>query len=169
MSELWLSGALKDVHPFIAPVLYSFQQAQEDLAAFSEGLTTEQVWQRHGNLAPLGFQLRHIAGSVERLTTYLEGKQLSDAQIQALKAEMTPGESLPELLAGIGKSFQAAEAVYRALDPARLEEPRGIGRKQLPTTVIGLLVHIAEHTQRHVGQAIVTAKLVRSQGGGAPA
>src|SRR6185295_18788438 len=107
----------------------------------------------------VGFHLRHVAGSTDRLMTYVSGGQLSSDQMTVLKAEKEPGATGEELLASIDRAFANAETVARAIDPARLAEPRGVGRKQLPTTVIGLLVHIAEHTQRHVGQAISAAKL----------
>jgi uncharacterized damage-inducible protein DinB len=138
--------------------------AREDLAFHTAGLTPEQVWERPHGLAPLGFHLRHIGGSIERLMTYVDGGQLSEEQLSALKTEMTPGASREELLEQIDRVTAAAESRIRSIDPARLRDPRGVGRKQLPTTVIGLLVHIAEHTQRHVGQAIASAKLVRASG-----
>jgi uncharacterized damage-inducible protein DinB len=94
--------------------------------------------------------------------TYVNGGQLSSAQMAALKTENEPGATRETLLDGVDRAFESAEAIARALDPARLAEPRGVGRKQLPTTVIGLLVHIAEHTQRHVGQAISAAKLAQA-------
>jgi hypothetical protein len=165
MTEPWLSGTLTDVSPFIAPVLYSFEQAREDLARFTEGLATEQIWMRHGDVNAAGREIRHIAGSVERLMTYLEGRQLTERQLAALKREAVPGASREELLAGLDAAFESAGRTLRALDPARLAEPRAVGRKQLPTTVVGLVVHIAEHTQRHVGQAIVAAKLARAHAG----
>ena len=93
--------------------------------------------------------------------TYVSGGQLSSAQMAALQAEKEPGATREELLAAIDQAFKSAESIARALDPVRLADPRVVGRKQLPTTVIGLLVHIAEHTQRHVGQAISAAKLAR--------
>lgn len=161
LPEPWLRGPLEGVNPMIAPTLYALQQAREDLATWTEGLTTQQIWAKPHGLAPLGFQLKHIAGSVERLTTYLEGRQLSAEQLAALKQEMTGDAGREQLLAEIGRIFDQSEAVFRALSPEDLAQPRGIGRKQLPTTVIGLLVHIAEHTQRHVGEAIITAKIVR--------
>ncbi|MCW5978724.1 MAG: DUF664 domain-containing protein [Bryobacteraceae bacterium] len=164
LPEPWLRGSLEGVDAMIAPALFSFQQAREDLAQWTEGLSAEQIWARPHGLAPLGFQLKHIAGSVERLTTYLEGRQLDAAQIAALKEEMTDGAGRDELLAGIERAFARSERVFRALRGEDLKQPRAIGRKQLPTTVIGLLVHIAEHTQRHVGQAIVTAKVARDLG-----
>jgi hypothetical protein len=143
-------------------VLYAFQQAREDLATHTDGLTDEQIWARPFGLAPLGFQLRHIGGSVDRLTTYLLGKQLDEVQLAALQAEMEPGESREQQLARVNEALAQAEARIRSIDPATFAEPRVVGRKRLPTTVIGLLVHIAEHTQRHVGQAISAAKLARA-------
>ena len=138
------------------------QHAREDLVRFTSGLSDEETWAQTHGLAPLGFHLRHIAGSVERLTVYLCGGVLTEAQLAAMRSEMSPGDSLAGLLAAIDASFQHAEALVRTIDPATLAEPRGIGRKQLPTTVGGIVVHIAEHTQHHVGEAIVMAKLLRS-------
>ena len=145
------------------PVFHSFAQVREDLAHYTEGLTTEDVWRRTGALPSLGFHLRHIAHSVDRLVTYLCGDQLSDAQIATLKQETEPGAAtLAELLADIDEKLDDAGAA-RPSDRARamLNEPRYIGKKRLPSTVLGLLVHVAEHTQRHLGQAITTAKLAR--------
>ena len=160
--EPWLRGPLPDVHPLLAPALHSFQQTREDLAAHTEGLTPAQIWARPHGLAPLGFHIRHMAGSVDRLSTYLEARQLDESQMAALDAEMQLGAPLGELLAHLDRSLSRAEQVIRAIDPATLAEPRTVGRKRLPTTVIGLLTHIAEHTQRHLGQAITAAKLAAS-------
>jgi DinB family protein len=162
--EPWLRGPIAGVSPLLAPVLHAFEQAREDLAKHTDGLNTEQIWARPFGLAPVGFQLRHIAGSVDRLVTYLMGEQLDDAQMAALQKELEPGASREELLAGVNLALFEAEALIRSIDPATLTEARGVGRRQLPTTVIGLLVHIAEHTQRHVGQAISAAKLARAAG-----
>jgi len=160
--EPWLRGTDLGVDAFIAPTLFAFEQAREDLAHWTEGLTDEQMWARPHGIAPLGFQIRHIAGSVERLTTYLQGDQLSDAQVQAARDEQNPGDlSRAALFELLDRAMSASEGVLRALDPARLADKREVGRKKLPTTVAGLLVHIAEHTARHVGEAIITAKVVR--------
>jgi uncharacterized damage-inducible protein DinB len=161
-----MRGPIEGVPALLSPLLYSFQQAREDLAQFTEGLTAEQIWATpHGftseGFGSVGFHLRHIAGSTDRLMTYLEGRQLSEAQMQFLKHEHESGATLEELFTAIHGVFERAEAIVRGLDPARLSEPREIGRKKLPTTVIGLMTHIAEHTQRHVGQAISAAKLAR--------
>jgi uncharacterized damage-inducible protein DinB len=159
--EPWMRGPIEGVPTLLAPLLYSFQQAREDLSHHTEGLTQAQLWATPHGFGSVGFHLRHIAGSTERLTTYLEGRQLSEAQLDFLKHEHDPGASREELLDAMDAVFERAEAVVRALDVARIEDAREIGRKKLPTTVIGLLTHIAEHTQRHVGQAISAAKLAR--------
>jgi uncharacterized damage-inducible protein DinB len=161
LPEPWLRGPIPGVHPLIAPILYAFQQAREDLALHAAGLATEKVWATPHGFGSLGFHIRHIAGSTDRLMTYLEGKRLSEIQMTALHRENDPGASLEQLLDEMESSFQNAESIVRALNPANLSDPRNVGRKHLPTTVIGLLTHIAEHTQRHVGQAIAAAKLAR--------
>ncbi len=161
LPDPWLRGARPDVHALVAPVLFSFQQAREDLENCAKDLSIEQLWQRPANAASVGFHIRHTGGSVERLMTYVQGKQITEAQLEDLKHELDGGATAAELFAQLEGRLSAAEKVITELDPATLTEARGVGRKQLPTTVIGLLVHIAEHTQRHVGQAITTAKIVR--------
>jgi uncharacterized damage-inducible protein DinB len=156
-----MRGPIPGVDPLLAPILYSFQQAREDLAHWTEGLTPEQLWARPHGFGSVGFHLRHIAGSTDRLMTYLIGDQLDTEQLAFMKSEHNPGAAREELLGVLDQAFRKAEAVVRSLDPAKLAEPRGVGRKQLPTTVAGLLTHIAEHTQRHVGQAISAAKWAR--------
>jgi uncharacterized damage-inducible protein DinB len=162
MTEPWLNGPIEGVPPHLMPVFHSFAMVREDLARYTEGLTTEDVWRRTGSLPSLGFHLRHMGESVDRLVTYLCGEQLSETQIATLKQEGEPGvASLAELLAGVDAKLSAAESRLRTIAKDSMEEPRYIGKKRLPSTVLGLLVHIAEHTQRHLGQAITTAKLAR--------
>lgn len=157
--EPWLRGPLEGVHPLLAPLLYTFQQAREDLARYTEGLSCTQIWATPHGFGSVGFHVRHIAGSTDRLMTYLRNGSLSSEQIAFLRAEHEPSSAGREaLLAHLDRVFRNAEAVVRALDPAMLIEPRVVGRQRLPTTVSGLLTHIAEHTQRHVGQAISAAK-----------
>ena len=160
LPEPWMRGPIAGVDPLLAPVLYAFQQAREDLRRWTEGLSTGQLWAAPHGFASVGFHMRHIAGSTGRLMSYLQGRPLNAGQLASLQAEHDPaGAGRDELLALVDGAFDDAETIVRALDPATLREPRGVGRRQLPTTVIGLLVHIAEHTQRHVGQAISAAKL----------
>ena len=159
-----MRGPIPGVDPLVAPALYGFEQAREDLARYTEGLTHAQIWATPYGFGSVGFHLRHIAGSTDRLLTYLRGEQLTQGQMEFLKREHTPGAAREELLRDMDAVFQRAEAFGRTLDASRLTEAREIGRKRLPTTVAGLLTHIAEHTQRHVGQAISAAKLARTTG-----
>jgi len=160
--EPWLRGQIEGVQPLVAPLFFSFAQVREDLRKHTEGLSQEEVWQQAGPNPSLGFQLRHMAGSVDRLATYLSGGDLSKEQLDVLRAEPVPGAALGDLLAALDQTLSRVEGQLKALDPGALYEPRYVGRKRLPTSVIGLLVHIAEHTQRHLGQAINTAKWVSS-------
>ena len=159
--EPWLRGPLSGVHPLLAPTLHAFKQTGEDIMRWTQGLTTEQIWARPCGLAPVGFQLRHIAGSIDRLTTYLRGEQLTPEQLEALRCEMDPGADLGELLRGVAQALAKSAGTIQTLDPEWLTDARTVGRKQLPTTVIGIIVHLAEHTQRHVGELIVTSKVAR--------
>jgi hypothetical protein len=162
LPEPWLRGPIAGLNPALAPAIYVFQQTREDLAAHTRGLSATQVWAGPHGLAPLGFHLRHIAGSLDRLSTYLAGHPLNEAQMNALGAEMQPGAELDDLLEDVDRALSRASEVIRAIDPAIFGEARYVGRKHLPVTVIGLVVHIAEHTQRHLGQAISAAQLARA-------
>ena len=160
LPEPWMRGPIEGVHPLLAPLLFSFQMAREDLAKFTQGLPRERLWSAPYGFASVGFHILHIAGSTNRLMTYLQGRELSPAQLKEMEDEKSPRElSREELLATLERAFASAEAILRSIDTATLAEPRTVGRKRLPTTVIGLLTHTAEHTQRHVGQAISAAKL----------
>lgn len=161
--EPWLRGAIGGVPQHLMPVAHSFAQVREDLAHWADGIRDEDVWRSISGLPPLGFHLRHIAGSVDRLATYAVGEPLSEEQLAFLRRESEPGEGLPQLLAEVDHALAAAEVRLAAISANALHEARTIGRKQLPSTVYGLLVHIAEHTQRHLGQAITTACLLHSQ------
>lgn len=162
--EPWLRGPIAGVHPIAAPLLYAFTQVREDLAHWTAPLTTEQLWARPFGLGAIGFHIRHIGGATERLVMYLKGEQLSDRQILEMKAEMETGAGREELLQRVDEQFLAAEAIIMALDPRTWNDVRTVGRKALPTTVGGLVTHLAEHAQRHCGEVIVTAKVVQSLG-----
>lgn len=161
LPEPWLRGPVAGLDARLAPLVRCLEQVREDLDQWTAGLTPQQLWNARGDLAPAGFHLRHIAQSVDRLFTYALGRQLSEQQVAEMKSEAVPGEDRDALLARIDAVFRRVEEEVRRIDPAQLTDPRLVGRKQLPSTLAGLLVHIAEHTQRHAGQAIVTAKLAR--------
>jgi uncharacterized damage-inducible protein DinB len=134
--------------------------AHEDIRRWCGPLTEEELSGRPHGLPPVAFHIRHIVGSLDRLLTYAEGKTLDIEQKRWLIAEIDSPTNRDELLAIFEHGLAAAEARVRAIHMERWPEPREVGRKQLPTTVAGLLIHCAEHTQRHVGQAITTAKVL---------
>lgn len=165
MPEPWLRGMGSGTPAVQRAVVHALQQAREDLDKWCGELTDEEVNARPGGVAPVAFHLRHIARSLDRLLTYAEGRQLSEEQLTKLKTEMEPGAKTAEVLGETRRAVEKSIERVRATDAARLEEPRSVGRKHLPTTLGGLLVHCAEHTQRHVGQAVTTAKIVAAWGG----
>ena len=161
-TEPWLQGTLADL-PFVhLAVVHALQLAEEDLQHCCTGLTEAEFNARPTGIAPVAFQLRHIARSVDRLLTYAEGRQLNEEQMAALKSELAPGAVPAEVFKELGETLEKAASRVRASMGQDLEATRTVGRELLPTTLGGLLVHLAEHTQRHVGQAITTAKVVRA-------
>lgn len=156
--EPWMRGPIGNLHPVAAHLFYTFQQAREEVP---RDLTPQQVWQTvAGTKHSIGFHLRHIAGSIDRLATYLDGRALTDAQLATLRAEHDPDATLESLLQTMEDTMSRVEQQVSAIDPAQYLEPRGIGRKQLPTTVAGLIIHISEHTQRHLAQIALLARML---------
>ncbi len=158
--EPWLRGTWTVVPPAGRGVLHALELADEDIRKWCASLTDEELNLRPFGLPSVGFHLRHIARSLHRLLTYAEGVELSEAQMAALKSEMEPDATRKVVEAEYMASLEAASRRVRGLarlDPA---SARTVGRQALPTTIGGLLVHLADHTQRHVGQAVTTAKLV---------
>jgi uncharacterized damage-inducible protein DinB len=160
--EPWLRGTHADVPAVGRAVMHAFDLALDDLTKWTEGLTDGEVHAHPLGLPSLAFHLRHIARSTDRLLSYAEGNQLSAEQLTALKAEQTGEESLAALLAEVEISFSNAADRVRVLATANFDTFRGVGRKQLPTSIGGALVHVADHTQRHVGQVVTTAKVLKA-------
>jgi uncharacterized damage-inducible protein DinB len=158
--EPWLRGTLAELPAVPRAALHAMELATEDLQKWCGQLTDEQLNARPAGSASVAFHLRHIAGSVDRLLTYAENRPLSEQQLSFLKNELEGKVTVTEALRLLDQTFQTAASRIRMLGAQNLEEPRTVGKKQLPTTLGGLLVHIADHTQRHVGQAIVTARIV---------
>ncbi|MFZ3331654.1 MAG: DinB family protein [Candidatus Acidiferrales bacterium] len=158
--EPWLRGTLTDIPAVPRAVLHALELAEEDLTRWCSGLSDAELNARPAAIAPVAFHICHVARSVDRLLTYAEGKTLNDQQLAALKSELAPNANRRELFAELEATLAASAKRIAQINPDRFDEPRTVGKKQLPTTVAGLLVHIADHTQRHVGQAITTAKIV---------
>ncbi len=163
--EPWLRGPVPGVPPLLQPVAHALLHAVEDVRRTLDPLSVAHLWARPGGAPSVGFHVRHASGSLDRLFTYARGEALSAEQRAFLAGEAEPG-SPPAEAAALAQEFERqverALAQLRATPESTLLEPRGVGRLQLPSTVLGLLVHTAEHTQRHVGQIITTAKIVKA-------
>jgi uncharacterized damage-inducible protein DinB len=165
--EPWLCGTHAEVPAVGRAVLHALDLALDDLTKWTAGLADAEVHEHPLGLSSIAFHLRHIARSTDRILTYAEGMQLSPEQLTALKAEQSsPSASEPEslavLLAEVETSFSNAGERIRVLATADLATFRGVGRKQLPTSIGGALIHVADHTQRHVGQVVTTAKVIKA-------
>ena len=163
-TEWWQRGPVDGVPVVLQPVAHSVLQVGESVHELVAPLTAAQWNARPANVASIAFHVRHIIGVLDRLFTYARGEGLSEAQFVARRGEGAPialGD-VAALLAHLDAQIASAMAELRATDPAILGDFRGVGRTQLPSTVIGCLVHGAEHSMRHVGQLSVTARIVRN-------
>lgn len=160
--EPWLRGTLIDVDPVQRAVLHALELAKEDLERWCGDLSDDELNARPSDIAPVAFHIRHIARSMDRLLTYAEGSALSSEKIAAMKSELDPGARGEQLFSELTEALKISADRIRSFSPSNFSDRRTVGRQQMPTTVAGLLVHVADHTQRHVGQAIITAKVVRN-------
>ncbi len=167
LPEVWLRGPLPGVPPLLQPVAHALRQAESDVAAALVAFPAAQLWARPAGVAAVGFHLQHLTGVLDRMLAYAQARPLSPAQLAYLAAEGRPADAAvaPETqVATLQQAF--GDKVRQALDQlhltpeATLTDYRPVGRAALPSTVIGLLVHAAEHTQRHVGQLLVTARIL---------
>ena len=158
--EPWLRGTHRELDAIVRQFVHSMEQVEEDAERWCASLSDAEMNARPMNLPPIAFHLRHMVRSLDRLLSYAEGTQLDATQLAALKSEMdaetTTADVFHELRSGLAESKRRAQA-FR---PQQYNEERGIGRKMLPATVGSILVHCAEHAQRHLGQAITTAKVL---------
>ncbi|MEQ1575315.1 MAG: DinB family protein [Vicinamibacterales bacterium] len=161
--EVWLRGPVEGFDPLVMPIVHALIQAREDLAQLAATVPAEHVWQRPGGAASIGFHARHTAGALDRLFTYARGEALTEAQKAEMKAEGSAGDPLPLVIRGVEATIDRALDQLRATTREALLHPRTVGRAALPTNTLGLLFHAAEHSTRHAGQAVTTAKIL---GGG---
>jgi len=164
--EVWLRGPLPGVPPLLQPVAHALLQAREELNAAMQDFPSALLNERPAGVASVGFHLQHLAGVLDRLFAYARAEALTPGQLAALAAENPPlalgAASAVQLVQRFSTQVDSALHQLRATDQTRLTEPRGVGRARIPSTVLGLLVHAAEHTQRHLGQLLVTARVVRA-------
>ena len=161
--EVWLRGTVDGFEPLLMPVVHALLQVREDLVSLAARFPDEQVWNRPGGAASIGFHIRHTGGALDRLFTYARGESLTEAQKTFLRTEGEPGsppEGIAALVAGASAVIDRALGQLRATSPAGLLTERRVGRAGLPSTTLGLLFHAAEHSTRHAGQAITTAKIL---------
>jgi len=161
--EYWLRGAIAGVAPLLQPVAHALFQAREDVGATLSALTVEHLWRTPHGAASIGFHVKHLCGSLDRLFSYARGEALTAPQLAYLQTERDPGAPPADaaaLVALADGAIERALAQLRGTNPATLTDARAVGRQRLPSTVIGLLFHAAEHTTRHAGQIITTAKIV---------
>jgi uncharacterized damage-inducible protein DinB len=143
-------------------VLHALELALDDIRKWTGGLSDTEIHSQPLGLPAIAFHVRHIARSTDRILTYAEGSQLTADQLAVMKSEQAGSETLAELLAELESAFNSAAIRIRALAGGDYDQPRGVGRKQLPTSMGGALVHVADHTQRHTGQVVTTAKALKA-------
>jgi hypothetical protein len=163
MTEAWLTGPVEGVHPLLMPAAHSFLQVRAEIPGLLDGLSIEQLWRAPGTSATIGFHALHLANATERLLTYARGNQLSDSQLQDARSERdVSGLDPTQLVARVAAAMDAAVEQVRRTSPAELTDSRAVGRLRLPSTVLGLIFHAAEHATRHAGQIATLRKIVTS-------
>jgi biotin operon repressor len=162
--EVWQRGPVPNVIPLLQPVAHALLQAREEINEYMMGYPVEKLWERPAGMASVGFHLQHLSGVLDRVFTYAKGQPLSEFQFQQLAEEgndSISGYKVSDLVNRFNLQVDKAMEQLKANDGVDLTDYRGIGRAGLPSTVIGLLVHAAEHTMRHVGQLMVTVAVTR--------
>ena len=160
--EPWLRGTHSEFPVVLRAILHAFELAQEDAHYWTLDLSEADLHVSPFGLTPVAFHLRHIPRSLDRLLTYAEGFQLNSEQIAAMKSESEPGVTREDLFAEFDWGLERAAQRVRTFAATNLQQPRAVGKKHLPTSIGGLLVHLADHTQRHTGQIVTTAKLLKA-------
>ena len=166
--EVWQRGPVAGYEPLLMPVVHALMQVREDLEGLVPLIPSKNVWLRPGGAASIGYHVRHAGGALDRLFTYARGELLTDAQRAALREEGAPGDppaALDSVVSDVGQIIDRALKQLADTPKESLLDERKLGRAGLPTTVLGLLFHAAEHSTRHVGQAITTAKIVSADQG----
>jgi len=160
--EYWLRGPVAGISALLQPVAHALLQARDEIATAVKDLPAAALWSQPGGVASAGFHLQHLTGVIDRLFTYAQGRQLSEEQLHYLSAEGKEDKdiTIDTLIAQLSSRIDTALEQLAATPESSLTETRGVGRKQVPSTVGGLLFHAAEHTMRHTGQLLVTIRWV---------
>lgn len=166
LPEVWLRGPVPGIPPLLQPVAHTLLQAREDVILYAGGFPQELLWEKPAGVASVGFHLMHLSGVLDRLFTYARGQSLSQEQLGNLAQEGKPadkGTSAEELVRKFEEQVDQALVQLKTFTEDNLLEHRGVGRAQLPSNTLGLLFHAAEHTQRHVGQLLVTIRVLQGE------
>jgi uncharacterized damage-inducible protein DinB len=167
LPEVWLRGPIANIPSLLQPAAHALLQAREEVNELMKDFPDQLLWIKPANAASTGFHLQHLSGVLDRLLTYAKGEMLNDHQLAALKAEGDPHQATAkaaELVRRFNSQVDMALDVLQGTEEHTLTQTRLVGRAQLLSTVIGLLFHAAEHTMRHLGQLIVTVKVVKQMG-----
>jgi hypothetical protein len=164
-TEVWLRGPLIGTPVLLQPVAQALLQAREEIQELMSGFPDGLLWEKPAGLASPAFHLQHLSGVIDRLFTYARGEQLDAQQLSALAAEGKKSDSvnIANLLETFNKQVDIALKQLSATYEHILTEKRDVGRAKLPSTVMGLYVHAAEHTMRHIGQLLVTVKVLKEK------
>lgn len=158
--EFWMRGPVEGITPMLQPVAHALLQAREEVNALLVGFPEEKRWNKPQGMASVGFHLQHLQGVLDRLFTYARNEQLDEGQLTLLRSEGAPStQTVAEMVAAFNTQVDIALVQLKNTDADALLLPRGIGRKQIPSNVLGLLFHAAEHTMRHTGQLLVTVRM----------
>ena len=160
--EVWLRGPLPGLTPWLQPVAHALLQAREEVDNLMQDFPGDLLWERPAGLASPAFHLQHLSGVLDRLFTYAKGELLSELQLAELQAEskVNPTVQTADLLQRFNNQVDKTLEQLLETPEEVLLLPRGVGRAQLPSNVLGLMVHAAEHTMRHVGQLTVTVRIL---------
>jgi hypothetical protein len=163
--EVWLRGPISGIPALLQPVAHALLQAQEEINALDVPFPKHLLWDKPAGVASVGFHMQHLKGVLDRLFTYARNESLSEIQLDFLRNEGKPPYvdcTFKDLLDAFNDQIEKAVAQLKHTDEISLTEIRLVGRAQIPSTHLGLLFHAAEHTQRHLGQLLVTARFVLS-------
>jgi uncharacterized damage-inducible protein DinB len=164
LPEYWMRGPVADIPPLLQPVAHALLQARDEVNAALTGFPDDKLWIKPAGLASVGFHLQHLRGVLDRLFTYARNESLSQTKLVQLQAEgASSNVAVAQLLTEFNIQIDLALGQLKETSAEDLLLPRGIGRKQIPTNMLGLLFHAAEHTMRHTGQLLVTVKWVKAK------
>jgi len=160
--EVWMRGGIAGVPALLQPVAHALLQVQEDAQQYVSNLQEDKLWIKPAGAASVAFHLQHIAGVIDRMFTYAHNKSLTEEQLAYLHTEGQNeiGITKPLLIAGLKASIDLAVNQLKNIPTDELTSVRYLGRQRIPTTLIGLIFHAAEHSQRHIGQMLVTIKWI---------